>query len=161
MLKRHNPSVDPCEEILKRHNPSVDPCKEITYSEIGSRTIAVDFDHTLHNGTYPDFNPPNPDVVDGIRKLKAQGWRILIYTARICDRWFDHWYDYPEIAYNLNYDVKCAIKRYLEDYNIPFDDIWTGKGKPYCRYYIDDAAIEYKPGTMDQIVERIGAINES
>lgn len=113
----------------------------MTYAEEGAKTIAFDFDGVIHSGTYPAFAPPNDKAVEAIRRLKADGWRILIFTARLCHRWYkgmsdsERWVEYLKTMQDL--------RAYLKKYDIPFDKIWTGEGKPYCRYYVDDSAIEY------------------
>ena len=44
--------------------------------------IAVDFEGTLHNGTYPVIGNPMPHAVEAMKKLKSNGHRIIITTCR-------------------------------------------------------------------------------
>jgi len=122
----------------------------MSYATEGARTIGIDFDNTIHSGTYPDFLPPNDGIKEGVEGLKADGWRILIYTARICNWWFKGMQE--QDRYEKYDKIKQEIGDYCRKWKIPFDKIWMGEGKPYCKYYIDDAAISYKPG-MNLIVE--------
>lgn len=118
------------------------------YAEEGHKTIAIDFDGTIHSGTYPDFLPPNDGIKEGIKALKADGWKILIYTARICNWWYK---GMQEPDRYKEYDrTKQDIGDYCRKWGIPFDKIWMGEGKPYASCYVDDKAVSYYPG-MDLV----------
>ena len=113
------------------------------YITEGAKTIAVDFDGVIHSATYPEFKEPNADVVRTLRYLKKHGWKIMIFTARICDRW----YNQSDVNYAIYTPPTVhTIQSYMKQWNIPYDEIWTGKGKPYCKLYIDDSAIHYQKG---------------
>lgn len=47
-----------------------------------TRVIAVDFDNTISNGYYPDIGKPNEKVVEAMRREKASGSIIIIWTCR-------------------------------------------------------------------------------
>jgi adenylylsulfate kinase len=95
------------------------------------RTIAVDVD-----GVIADYNgwkgpgvigSPRADVVDALRTLKAEGWKIVIHTTRGRDE----------------------IADYLRRNRIPHDEIncnsdyTTGGAKPVADVYWDDRAVAY------------------
>lgn len=44
--------------------------------------IAVDFDGTLHTGNWPSIGAPAPYAIEVMRKLKADGHYIIIWTCR-------------------------------------------------------------------------------
>lgn len=91
--------------------------------------IAFDFDGTLCK-IYKNNQPyipkktikekPNINVVKVAKKLKKQGHKIIIYSSR----W---WGDYN------------WIKKWLDKYKIPYDDIVLGKFKADA--FIDDTTV--------------------
>jgi adenylylsulfate kinase len=106
------------------------------------RTIAVDFD-----GVIADYDgylgpgvlgAPRPDVRAAMRKLREEGWKIVVHTTR----------GQEEIA------------EYLARHEIPFDEInhnsdYTTQGvKPVADVYWDDRAVCYS-GDARQDLERI------
>jgi hypothetical protein len=87
---------------------------------------AVDFDGTLSTGTWSIDNPtatPGEPIWGNVAKLlvlKVAGRKIIIHTAR------------PSSDYEL-------IEAWLNHYEIPFDQIVTGK--LLAARYIDDRAV--------------------
>lgn len=92
--------------------------------------IAVDFDGTLCRGNYPNIDGPQPYAVDVMKKLKADGHYIIIWTCRNGDK------------------LTNAINWMLEQ-GIPFDRINAHEPrnlamygddtrKVYAHCYIDD-----------------------
>ena len=101
------------------------------------RTIAVDLDGTL--ATYDGwkgtevFGIPIDSIVAELRAEKAKGTRIIIHTTRI------------NPALNKGYtaeDLVGLVKGWLDRYQIPFDEIWSGIGKPIAHEYWDDRAVK-------------------
>ncbi|HEY4682620.1 MAG TPA: HAD family hydrolase [Candidatus Acidoferrales bacterium] len=95
------------------------------------RTIAVDFD-----GVIADYDgwqgpsvlgPPRADVVEALRALRAEGWKIVIHTTR----------------------GEHEIAHYLAERGIPYDEInrnsdyQTQGVKPVADVYWDDRAVRY------------------
>lgn len=78
--------------------------------------IAVDFDHTLVNG-----EQPLPGAKEAMRALRDAKHKIIIHSCND-----DEW-----------------IRRVLNNNDIPYNYIWTEKGKPIAHAYIDDRAIRY------------------
>lgn len=107
-----------------------------------ARTIAVDFDGVIAN--YDGYKghgvlgEPRPDVVEALRTLRAEGWKIVVHTTRGWDE----------------------IKDYLARYDIPYDeynrnsDYSTGGQKPVADVYWDDRAVCYS-GDARADLERI------
>jgi adenylylsulfate kinase len=95
------------------------------------RTIAVDFDGVI--AEYDGYKgasvlgEPRADVVDAMRALRAEGWKIVIHTTR----------------------GQNEIAAYLERHSIPCDEVncnsdYTTQGpKPVADVYWDDRAICY------------------
>lgn len=44
--------------------------------------VAVDFDGTLCTNAFPEIGEPNPVVIGYVRKLAAEGSKIILYTSR-------------------------------------------------------------------------------
>jgi len=98
--------------------------------------ICFDFDNTLI--TFPkkdkDYTTVEPiqKNIDFLKYLKSFGHTIIIYTARKMN------------SSNGNIGkVLCDVGKItfetLEEFDIPFDEIYFGK--PYAHYYIDDLAV--------------------
>ncbi len=95
------------------------------------RTIAVDFDGVV--AEYDDWQgigvlgAPLQDVLDVLRTLRAEGWKIVIHTTR----------------------GEEEIAGYLAEHQIPYDEInrnsdyRTNGVKPVADVYWDDRAVRY------------------
>lgn len=90
-------------------------------------TLAIDFDHTIHDNNNPvegrRMGPPMPGAKEAIESFVAQGYRIVIHTLWGTD------------------DRKQAIEDWLNFYQIPFDEVTNIK--PKADAYIDDKAVRY------------------
>jgi adenylylsulfate kinase len=104
----------------------------MAYKLNGSRrTIAVDVDGVIAD--YDGYKgpgvigSPRADVVEALRALKAEGWKIVIHTTR----------------------GREEIAEYLCQNGIPHDEInhnsdyTTGGPKPVADVYWDDRAVAY------------------
>jgi len=103
------------------------------------RTIAFDFDSVI--ATYTGFvssdhvTPPNRNVVDAIRALRDQGYKILMHSTRSDD----------------------FLRSYCEANGIPYDYInrrddkrGGNNGKPVAYVYVDDRALCYTGQAANQ-----------
>jgi hypothetical protein len=95
------------------------------------RTIAVDFDGVIAEydgwkGTGV-LGSPRPDVVEALRLLRSEGWKIVVHTTRGSDE----------------------ISDYLAVHQVPHDEInrnsdYETQGvKPVADIYWDDRAVRY------------------
>lgn len=104
--------------------------------KIQPKRICFDFDNTLV--TYPkvknDYTSVEPITknIEYLRYLKNLGNTIIIYTAR---RMKTHSGNVGKILS----DVGKITFNTLEEFNIPYDEIYFGK--PYADFYIDDLAV--------------------
>lgn len=103
------------------------------------RTIAVDFDGVIaHYDGWKGpgvLGSPRPDVVDALRTLRREGWKIVIHTAR----------------------AEEEIGGYLARHQIPHDEINrnsdypTGGVKPVADVYWDDRAVCYSGDALEDL----------
>jgi hypothetical protein len=106
------------------------------------KTIAVDFDGVINpysNGwcdgaLYEDPKEGCKEALDFFKKL---GFRVMIYSARC-----------------KNDKNRDAVREYLTKYNIAFDEIYSGDGKPHCCIYIDDNGYRFE-GTWRENLPKI------
>ncbi len=94
-------------------------------------TIAVDFDGVIvdYDGwkSSQDFGSPRPDVLEALKVLRSDGWKIVVHSCR----------------------ASTEIARYLVENCVPFDEINqnssfpTGGVKPVATVYWDDRACRY------------------
>ena len=93
-------------------------------TELESHSISVDIDGTL---CYLTDNyakaVPMPGAVENLKRLREEGWTIILFTARHFNQW------------QVTVD-------WLKKHGFEYDQIVFGK--PPTRYYIDDRAILFK-----------------
>jgi hydroxymethylpyrimidine pyrophosphatase-like HAD family hydrolase len=104
-------------------------------------TIAVDFDGVIADyGGWENsgaFGKPRQDVVNALKSLQSEGWKIIVYSCRSSDE----------------------IAPYLRDNSIPFDEINenssapTSGPKPYATVYWDDRALCYSGDATSDILK--------
>ncbi len=94
-------------------------------------TLAVDFDGVIadYDGWKGEgvYGAPRADVVETLKILRAEGWKIIVYSSRAAEN----------------------VRPYLVDNCVPFDEIncnsshQTGGVKPVATVYWDDRACCY------------------
>jgi adenylylsulfate kinase len=95
------------------------------------RTIAVDFDGVIANYDgwkgYGVLGDPRMDVIEALRSLRGDGWKIVIYTTR----------------------GESEVRDFLQRHDVPHDEInrnsdYRTEGvKPVADVYWDDRAVCY------------------
>lgn len=96
-------------------------------------TIVVDLDGTICEHRYPAFGEPIAGAREALERLKAAGYRIVIYTVRTSSHYRKIGHYHPLI------NSHDAVRAYLNQHQIPFDEIWS-HDKPVAVAYIDDRA---------------------
>lgn len=91
--------------------------------------IAVDFDGTCVGHLYPDLGPDVPGCVDTLKKLAADGHRLILYTMR----------SGRPLEEALWWSRDRGITWWGVNQN-PEQHTWTESPKVYAHVYIDDAA---------------------
>lgn len=103
--------------------------------------IAVDLDGTLaeYHGWQGvgHIGKPVPAMVEKVRKAKAEGKKVWIFTARVSEP-----VDAKEAAE--------VIQAWCGDYDIPFDGITANKRKFFKEFW-DDRAVQIVPNTGEFI----------
>lgn len=117
------------------------------YAPIAHRVVAVDFDATLYPWR-PIYEQPDPlpGAVSAMKRLKAAGYRIVIFTSRLSPTWLaTRKYDAGE--------QRDLIEGMLKRDGIPFDEI-TSEKIPAV-WYLDDRAIRMTGDNWSEVVDYI------
>ena len=95
-----------------------------------TKVFAIDLDNTLFCFIGLDkIGPPMPSILTRMNQLRDMGCRIIIHTSRIS----------PPYHQQRQHQISL-IESALRSYGVPFDEIWTGEGKPIACGYVDDKA---------------------
>lgn len=115
------------------------------------KRLVVDLDDTLTINN-PDLSygekEPNLSLIAKLREYKAQGFDILIQTAR-------NMRTYQGAVGKINAHTLPVVIDWLRKHDVPYDEIYVGK--PWCGtegFYIDDRAVrpsEFLSLTLDEI----------
>jgi hypothetical protein len=100
------------------------------------RTIAVDFDDTIVVRVFGTLVPAK-DCIEALQVLRDQGYRIIIHSARSWDQWQDR------------IERENEMVNLLNSWEIPYDEVYAGKGKPPAMAYIDDRGLRFADNWMD------------
>jgi hypothetical protein len=114
--------------VAKKNDDGYDP-----------KTIAVDLDGVIlkFDGNWKGslfFDEPIPGAVEGLQKLRDDGFQIIVYTTRIN----------PLAAGNQGFtavEQLGMVQAILNLFKIPYDKV--SFFKPLAAYYIDDRAIRF------------------
>ncbi len=113
--------------------------------------IAIDFDGTIHTGQWPEIGAPAPYAIEVMKKLKADGHTLIIWTSRDGDRLIEaiNWllcHDIPFDRVNDNDPDKTAL-------------YGSNSRKVYAHCYVDDKQVGGLP-TWPEIYEYITSQEE-
>jgi len=118
-------------------------------------TIAVDLDGTIldfdmHRWLEEGmdyFGEPKENAIKALTRLRKLRYNIIIYTTRINE------------ALHSGYtteQMRQYVAAALYIHHIPYDEIWTGRGKPLADYYIDDRGITFT--TWENVFKQLGGL---
>lgn len=101
------------------------------------KRIVIDLDDTLTVAGSRDYAnvPARPDVIARLAAYKAQGFEIVIHTAR-------NMRTYEGNVGKITVHTLPIITDWLTRNEVPFDEIWLGK--PWCGnegFYVDDKTV--------------------
>lgn len=130
--------------------PQMLKLQQLKYAELGRRTVAFDFDDTItiraEGGAYNDIIGFNQPVIDLMRKYHEAGLHVMILTGRCCERWGD-----------CIEDAAAKVAKILRKNNIPYSEIWTGRGKPFCAAYLGDEC-NFDPADAEESCRKFDAL---
>jgi len=110
------------------------------------KIIIIDFDGTLCDHRYPEVGRIKKGAKEALRQLKDMGYYIKIHSCRTSKL--------------LNDDPKFITKHckimssFLQDNEIPYDEIIMETDKPVAYFYIDDRAIGFR-NDWKEVVEEV------
>lgn len=130
---------------------------------MSTKTACVDLDGVLAKFDnwegVEKFGPVIPGARFFLEELRREGFRIVIHTVR-CSPDVNppieednlpselRWLPGGRIAFWTTYLVDL-VRQWLNDNDLPFDKIWSGRGKPFADVYIDDRAVGCRPLSDD------------
>ncbi len=115
------------------------------------KRLVLDLDGTLTlDGGSEDYSQkrPNLAVIEAVRAYKADGFEIIIATAR-------NMRTYAGSVGKINAFTLPTVIGWLQAHDVPYDEIHVGK--PWCGhdgFYVDDKAIrpsEFTSMSLDEI----------
>lgn len=117
------------------------------------KRLIIDLDDTIsflpEGKSYSDA-VANEKIIEKIREYSQNGFDVVINTAR-------NMRTYNGNVGKINANTLPVILRWLENNNIPYDEIYTGK--PWCGFegfYVDDKSVrpsEFAKYSYEEIVE--------
>lgn len=118
--------------------------------------IVIDLDDTLtDDGSHSDYAAklPRADVIARLREYSAQGYEIVIFSAR-------NMRTHSGQIGRINLHTLPGVLAWLTEHDVPHDEVIMGK--PWCGpggFYVDDKAIrpdEFVRLSHEQIAALIG-----
>tara|TARA_B100000212_G_scaffold230753_1_gene175397 strand:+ start:9187 stop:9564 length:378 start_codon:yes stop_codon:yes gene_type:complete len=125
---------------------------------MNTNKIIIDLDDTICNTKNGDYENsiPKKEVIQKIKEYKSLGFEIIIYTSR-------NMRTYEGNVELIKANTLPIIIRWLERFNVPYDQIVVGKPWPsFGGFYVDDKAIrpdEFVTLTYSEIQEITNANN--
>lgn len=114
------------------------------------RVLAVDLDGTIFKKVpwqgIHHFGKPEKKVKDCLKFLRAHGFEVLIHSTRLNGALSDS----PLPFLKMNVEAVLAVHR------IPYDNIFTGQGKPLAEFFVDDRAVFYAGNWEETMREILG-----
>lgn len=101
--------------------------------------IVFDFDGVIHgyrkgfhDGTI--YDTPVNGIQDILDALRSRGYKIVIYSSRCHSRFYNGKYQDSQIK---------EMEKWMKWWGVPYDEIYTGSGKPVCKLFVDDNAYRF------------------
>ncbi len=111
-----------------------------------NQTIAIDFDGTIVEDSYPDIGKPVLFAFETLQKFQEEGYRLILWTYRsgrkldeavaFCEEKGIHFYavnkSFPEEIFDEKYSRKIKADYFIDDRNIGGLIEW---GKIYKQFF--------------------------
>lgn len=109
------------------------------------KVVVVDFDGTICGFAFPDCGPPEPNVKEGLQKLKDAGFEIEIHSVSTNKNWGveNRWAHFDR------------IQNYMKEYDLSYDRIIMNHDKPFATAYIDDRGVAYRGNWLQATDEAV------
>lgn len=118
--------------------PNLEQPKEVKATWAKRRgVVALDVDGTLFKWKKWEGITVIGELFTGAKEFVEtlkEDYDIIIHSCRVSDYLHDN---IPLCEF--------VLRNHLKQYGIPFDEIWTGRGKPVADYYIDDKGLNCNP----------------
>lgn len=115
--------------------------------------IAIDFDGTIVEHEFPKIGPLRKNAKEVINRLYEEGFRIVIWTCRTSQDYFDGQHQ-PTIWHVKEFLDKEGIPYEAINHNVPGLD-FEPYPKIYAHIYIDDRQLGGIPDDWEKIYEII------
>jgi hypothetical protein len=128
-------TIEETEEIIAKGHPP-----------IAEGVVLIDFDGTVVEfGALFDFPEPYPDAIESLKRYKAAGLKVIIFTSRLSPIWLESVNQTP--TQHIQY-----MEAYFEKYGFSPDG-YTAQKVPSIAY-IDDKAYRFE-NNWKEISDRI------
>ena len=112
-----------------------------------SKNICVDLDGTLaYYTTWKDMDgrigEPRPGAKEFLRDLKTVFDKVIIFTARLSED-------------NYSTEMVHEIEHWFAIHELPYSELYTGKGKPICEAFIDDRAVGIPKNPVESDYDKV------
>lgn len=115
------------------------------------KRLVVDLDDTFSFNVCADYAraAPNSEIICRLREYRSDGFEIVINTSR-------NMRTYEGNVGKINANTLPIIIKWLEENQVPYDEIYTGK--PWCGtegFYVDDKAVrpaEFVAHSYDELM---------
>lgn len=105
------------------------------------KSVCVDLDGTL--AYYTEFDDmggrigkPRPGAREFLAAIREVA-RVIIFTCRLSNKYFSE-------------ETQQQVLDYLERYELPYDGVYLGLGKPICAAFVDDRNIEIPKNPVEE-----------
>lgn len=105
---------------------------------MSKKTVAIDLDGVIakYDGfvSKEHFGEPIKGVDDFLTRLRSK-YKVVIFSSRTNG----------QVNRQSPEELKQLVVNYLDKWNLAYDDVYVGQGKPLAIAYIDDRAVSCRP----------------